>query len=181
MAGHEGECFGGQTRIVIVDPQDIPQAVPTPTDDLMLLYKLSLRMRDVCVKNNGKGLSAVQVGVPWDLFVVHSLPKHLRINNDPWGTFIGCKYDAVGDSSHESIEGCLSLKDSGGRVRFYKVNRWSKVRVVGKRLVDTPSLALIDFDQILDLKNDAIVFQHEVDHSFDLLISGIGKEVLLWK
>jgi peptide deformylase len=156
-------------------------AVPTPTDNLMLLYKLSSRMKVVCKENQGKGLSAVQVGVPWDLFIVADLPKHVRHNDDPWGTFVGCKYEPIGDSLHESIEGCLSLRDPEGRLRFYRLNRHSKVRVRGHRLVDTPTLALEEIDFIFDLKHDSIVFQHEIDHHLGILISGIGKEVLLWK
>lgn len=180
MAGSKGGDPGEQARLLIVWHGDIPVAVPTPMDDLEALLKLSSEMKSVCEANKGKGLSAVQVGVPWDLFVIKDLPKSLRSDGERWGIFVGCKYKPVGTSQIESVEGCLSLKTLDGRLRFYTLKRYVKVRVSGYRLVGARTPKIMPFDEILDVKRDSIVFQHEIDHSFGILISSKGKEVLGW-
>ena len=50
----------------------------------------------------------------------------------------------------------------------------------GKRLkiFDSPSLVLEDFSE-LEKDLMAVVFQHEIDHQFEILISDIGKEFSL--
>jgi peptide deformylase len=155
-------------------PTDI---IDVPLDDPVKLYKLCRDMKRLCSANQGKGLSAVQVGIPWNLFVVLDLPKFIRVGEDSFGCFLNCQYHSVDDHKTESIEGCLSLLNEDGSFRRFRLDRHSKVRVQGKRLVD---LDVIDFDQVFDLKHDAIVFQHEIDHANQVLISDIGKEILLW-
>lgn len=182
MVGSEGGGVGVQVGLSIVPPGEIPAAGPTPTEDLMALFKLCSQMAATCVKENGKGLSAVQVGVPWDLFVVNQIPLHLRADKaNPWGYYIGCTYEPVGEGSVESVEGCLSLKDDKGKVRLYKLKRASKIHVRGRQLRDDPQgLRIEEVNYILELKTDAIVFQHEIDHARSVLISDNGVEVMLW-
>jgi peptide deformylase len=183
MAGPESQCDRQQARpssLSIVPPGEIPVAAETPIDNLVVLYKLGLDMLEVCVKKAGKGLSAVQVGVPYDMFVVRMLPSHIQQGNDN-GIFVRCSYTPVGvEEKVDSREGCLSLLDASGAVRFYKVKRFPKVRVRGFRLFDDLELRLVEVDYILDLKHDAIVFQHEIDHHDGILISQIGEEILVW-
>lgn len=179
MAYRQTERNHQRPFLTLVPPEQIPVAGPVPMD-LVLVYKTCLELRDLCVKERGKGISAVQVGIPWDLFVISGLPGFLRIKDDSYGYFVGCTYGPVGPEQVESLEGCLSLKSPSGDIRTFRVSRYIQVRVTGQRLVDTPSLALIEFNQVLDLNTDAIVFQHECDHGKSVLISDIGKEVCLW-
>jgi peptide deformylase len=162
----------------ILTASQIPTEIQdTPLNSPVKLYKICQEMRVACTLNQGKGLSAVQVGVPWKLFVVADLPKSLRIDGDSFGYFINCEYEPVGDHKTESIEGCLSILAEDQSFRRFRLNRHYNIRVRGKRLVD---LQIQEFDQILDIKTDCIVFQHEIDHHNGILISDLGKEILLW-
>ena len=58
------------------------------------------------------------------------------------------------------------------------VERFQTVKIKGKQLIVSgmPSLVLQDVDRVeKDLY--AVVFQHEIDHSRDILISTIGREI----
>jgi peptide deformylase len=163
---------------MILKASQLPNKIyDTPTDDLIRLYKVGQEMRELCSLAHGKGLSAVQVGIPWKFFIVADLPNFLRINDDPFGYFVNCEYEAVGDRTFESVEGCLSLLAEDGSYRRFRLTRNFHIRVIGQRLVD---LTLCDFDQVLDIHTDAIVFAHEIDHHRGILISDKGKEILLW-
>ena len=79
----------------------------------------------------------------------------------------------------DSIEGCLSLKNKEGSLRFFKVKRYKKVRVTGKMLLTDKDLKLIDLDKELDGLMGT-VYQHEIDHHRGILISDIGEELHLY-
>lgn len=162
----------------ILIPSKMPSQVSeAPVDDLGKLYKTFQDMRETCTASNGKGLSAVQVGIPWNLFVVADLPESLRVGGDPFGYFLNCSYSPSGDREVGSIEGCLSLLDKNGQVRRFRLDRKYSIKVVGKRMVNQD---IIDFEEVLDITRDAIVFQHEIDHQNGILISDLGQEVFLW-
>lgn len=149
-----------------------------PIDDLMKVYKTCLDMEIICSKNNGVGLSAVQVGIPWRLFVV----KH----PDKYRYYIDCNYAPLGDINQkhlQSFEGCLSLRNLDGSNRIFLVERFPKINIKGKMLKADKDLLLEDLDINLEDTNDpyTVIFQHECDHSKNILISSIGKEVDVWK
>lgn len=153
----------------IVPAIEIPIAQETPTDNLLAIFRVITQMEKICTDNKGIGLSAVQVGVPWKLFIVQ------RDNNYEY--YVNCEYAGVGDKS-KSIEGCLSLKNDQGNFRRFELERFSVALVKGKRLKvsDSPSLVLEDFSE-LEKDLIAVVFQHEIDHQNGILISDIGKEL----
>jgi peptide deformylase len=155
----------------MVAPNLIPKGQECPLDDLAELYKLGLSMQIICEKEKGIGLSAVQVGVPLNFFVVNFY--------DNYRFFINCSYSPVTEEKEKYIEGCLSLKTLEGKLRFFEVERFKAVIVKGKELVSEPLLQIKDVEMNLtDFYK--IVFQHEIDHASDILISQIGKEVFLW-
>lgn len=160
----------------IVDVDLIPSIddiVETPKDDLVKLYKTCLEMAQTCVDAKGVGLSAVQVGIPWKMFVI-------KWPNDQFGFFVDCEYEAVGDSQNDSDEGCLSLKDEDGKLEMYRVKRYDKVKVTGKVLVPDDKPVLKDLD--IELEGFyGVVFQHEIDHHNGILISDTGDKINLWK
>lgn len=183
----------------IVPISEIPKAGETPTDNLMSLYKTYLEMAELAEKEDGVGLAAVQVGIPWNMFVCKP-PGYTA-----WGCFVNCKYsgnrtvspehktivpkpfkEKVAQypvhfgGSRESQEGCLSLRDKYGRLQHYKLQRYIYVHVVGKRLLagdEKPFLE--DVDQIFD-GVESIVFQHEIDHASGILISSLGKKIMVY-
>ena len=152
----------------IVSPDLIPKGEDCPLNDLAFLYKLAFEMEKVCEREDGIGLSAVQVGVPFKFFIV-KFDKGYRY-------FINCEYDGIDDIKEKSVEGCLSLKDALGKLRYFEVERLTNVRITGKELLTHQGLAVCAF---ADCPKDfyRIVFQHEIDHQHGILISDIGKEI----
>jgi peptide deformylase len=158
--------------LAIVPVADIPEAMDVPVDNLLSVFRTITQMEQLCTAQAGIGLSAVQVGIPWKLFIVQ--------RGDGYEYYINCEYNGIGEKQ-KSIEGCLSLRDSQGNLRRFEVDRFSSIAVKGKQLKissDSPSLVLDDVDRI-EHGLYAVVFQHEIDHHSDVLISDIGTEVEL--
>jgi peptide deformylase len=153
----------------IVAVADIPKATDVPLDNLMTIFRLCNKMEKICDENNGIGLSANQVGIPWKLFILK--------RNRTFEYYVNCDYIGEGEKMR-SVEGCLSLRNESGEFRRFEVERFSKIKLNGKQLIISgmPSLVLHDVSrEEKDLF--AVVFQHEIDHGSDKLISDIGKEV----
>jgi peptide deformylase len=151
----------------IVSPDLIPKGEDCPLNDLAFLYRLAFEMEQICERENGIGLSAVQVGVPYKFFII-KFDKGYRY-------FIDCEYDAIDDTRELSMEGCLSLKNDIGKLRYFEVERLTNVRITGKELLTHQKLAIGSFADCP--KNFyKIVFQHEIDHHRMVLISDIGVE-----
>jgi peptide deformylase len=160
-----------KNKIGLVPLDEIPSAIDAPTDKLIDLFRLITQMEHLCTEQNGIGLSACQVGIPWKLFVVQRGTKYEY--------YVNCEYTGIGEKN-KSIEGCLSLKKDDGNLRRFEVDRYSMIRIIGKQIKvsNSPSLILEDIDRIeTDLY--AIVFQHEIDHQFkrEKMIDKIGKEI----
>ena len=144
-----------------------------PLDNLMNIYKVYQDMEAICrEENNALGLAAVQVGIPWRMFVI--------INNDgKYDCYLNCSYSSVDNEKRLFIEGCLSIRNEDNSIKTYRVERWKDVRIIGKKLLFEEDLALQDVNEILS-SNESIVFQHEIDHQDGILISDIGEEFEVW-
>lgn len=154
----------------IVAVSDIPLAQDAPTDNLIELFRVCTQLERVCQDNHGAGLAAVQVGIPWKLFVV--------LRDTGYDYFVNCEYDGLGEKK-KSIEGCLSLRDEKGLRRF-EVDRYPTIWLKGKKLIVTDAgLELQDVNKVVEGFH-AIVCQHEIDHHRNLLISDIGKEIEIY-
>lgn len=125
-------------------------------------------MEDLCAKYHGVGLAAAQVGVPWKLFIV-------KVGSN-FEYYVNCDYTSEGDK-FTSIEGCLSIRNEHGALRYFQVDRSRQVRVKGHRLTTKPDLSLVTVDFLVTESFLSTVFQHEIDHQFGILISDIGKEI----
>lgn len=147
--------------------REIKEISDTPVTDLLDVYKTCLKMQELCDQEHGLGIAAIQVGVPWRLFLIKG--------GNAYGYYLNCKYEPIGDEKVVSFEGCLTLKD-GEQLRQFQVLRYKKIRLIGQKLI-IPELKIIDINEEIDL-NESIVFQHEIDHCFLILINDIGKEVL---
>jgi len=178
-----------ESHIKIVPIDQIPKANPCPMDDLINLYKTCLSLEKLCEKESGIGLSAVQVGIPWDLFVIKfgvltGGPSDSSKEKDQtyYRYFLNCKYDPIDNDKEKSLEGCLSLRTKDGKLRHFEVERYKHIRVIGSELVSREDgLKVIDFAYNPDESDYyKIVFQHESDHSLGILINQIGKEYQIW-
>ena len=127
--------FDEPLKIVAVDK--IPKAQDASLDNLMQLFRLCTKMERICDDNEGIGLSAVQIGIPWKLFIVK--------RNRQFEYYVNCDYEGFGDKI-KSVEGCLSLRNEEGSFRRFEVERFAKVKIKGKQLIVSgmPSLVLQD-------------------------------------
>lgn len=149
-----------------------PEIEQTPLIDLMRLLKVCQQMELVCKENNGLGISAVQVGIPWKLFVAKN-------KEGLYDYIVDCSYEPTGDSVRaNSIEGCLSLKDEHGNSKRFLLDRNSSILVRGKILKteNVPQPVIEDFDKVLT-GIDSVLYQHEIDHGLGILISDIGTPI----
>lgn len=159
----------------IVKENEIPRLdkiEEPPIDAPLSILKKCLEMEALCEKEKGIGLAATQVGIPWNVFVI----KH---NTGKYGYYVNCKYEPITDQQFTSLEGCLSLRDKHGDIRRFEVPRHLAVKVSGKKLEVNNGLSICEFSQEIKFP-ESIVFQHEIDHGFGILISEIGKEVFIW-
>lgn len=163
----------------IVPVNQIPLAEDVPTDNVIEIFKIITKLEHLLIKKKGIGISAVQVGIPWKLFVVH---RQNSIGKSPMEYYLNCEYIAHEEQEEKftSIEGCLSLLDSEGNTRRFEVSRFPKILVRGQqlRVTDTSELVLENFERI-ESGLYSVVFQHEIDHQFqrDRMIDIIGREV----
>ena len=158
----------------ISDSEDIRKVPDRDREERLRIYKICKEMEKICDENQGIGLSAVQVGIPWKLFIVKTKGKYEH--------FVNCTYEPVGEDKITSIEGCLSLKNEEGDFRRFEMTRSLIVKVTGKKLVKNDRLTLEDFSAYIHAEDQGVVFQHEIDHSSgkEGLISNKGKEVFIW-
>lgn len=162
--------MGNTRNLCLVESSKIPNGKEC-TLDAPLMYNLATVMEAICTKENGIGLSAVQVGVPLNFFIIKF--------QESFRYFANCQYTAMDDDKEKSIEGCLSLKTRSGELRWFEVSRFKNVTISGKELVVEPQLTFVDFT-ITPQDYMKIVFQHEIDHQNGILISNIGKEVIIF-
>lgn len=152
----------------LVDVAKIPLVMEEiVADKYTELYKICNSMEKICRKNNGVGLSAVQIGIPYKLFIM--------LNEDgKFDYYANCEYiPTITSQNIYSREGCLSLKD-----QFFKVKRNSKVLVRGSRLT-TKGFDPLDKTYSTMLNSgysipQCIIVQHEIDHHHGILIDQIG-------
>ena len=158
--------------LAIVPPDAIPPAAEVSTDNLLDVFRIVTRMEKVCTDNHGIGLAAVQVGIPWNLFIV--------LRDDVYECYLNCDYTTIGNVKNKSLEGCLSLRKPDGGLRRFEVERSPSILVKGQRLrvSDATGLVLDDVNRI-ERGLYACVFAHEIDHGKGILISDIGKEIEL--
>ena len=170
--------------MVIVETSQIPtveQISDIPLDEPMKVFKVCQEMQAVCEAENGIGLSAVQVGIQWKLFIVKGDGTCPLIPRGEYGYFVNCEYEPVTDEQVVSLEGCLSLRSPDGRLRSFQVRRFKEIKLSGSQLFFDCILHFEDIgDAPVDFTKEGIVFQHEIDHHRGLLISEIGKELFVW-
>lgn len=151
----------------------MPLGDTVPTNDLMNLYIHGIYMLNLCLVNNGVGLSAVQVGIPWNFFVTKDGPNGRF--------FVNCSYEGIGEKDQDSIEGCLSLKDAKNQTRFFMAKRFSKIKLTGHELLlqKDPQFILKDINLVVEGQS-GLIYQHEIDHAQGITIDKIGKEVFFY-
>lgn len=167
----------------IVDIEKIPslnQIVDVPQDNLIEVFKKCQELQILCEKENGIGISAVQAGIPWKLFLIKGDGNCPLVNKNKYSYFINCKYEPLDDERLMSLEGCLSIRSPDGRLRSFQVERHKNIKLYGYKLDLDNGLKLKEVNDIIGVEQQGVVFQHEIDHHHGVLISDIGKEVFVW-
>lgn len=159
-----------EVSLVSLDSIPLPP-YETPRGDLNALYATAKRMETLCRENGGMGLAAAQVGLPWRLFVAMSeWPL-----SDRFGLFFDCSYEAFGEESFSSLEGCLSLPKER-----YRVARHAEVRVDGFRIVEGEEGVLCEPFSESFAGVASVLMQHEIDHDLgrERMIDRIGSRLV---
>ena len=167
----------GESMYKLVPPDQMPLSndVEENEEGLAKAYKICVGLSILCVKEGGIGLSAAQVGIPSKIFVVKS-DLHSQDYRGGFSYYINCNYTPIGDERYESLEGCLSLVDKRGELRYFIVPRPLKINFTGKRLYAGNPLLLQPFDKEIDKNHGLAVFSHETDHCYGITIDQIGVE-----
>lgn len=156
----------------IVPVEEIPLAHETPIENLMGVYSICQRLEILCKKENGVGISAVQAGIDWNLFLAKT--------QSGFDYFVNCDYTPASEEKISSLEGCLSLRDSQNNLRNFEVPRYKSILLTGSMLVKLGNDLILSPLKAVFTGFQAIVYQHEIDHSKGILISDIGVEVLIY-
>jgi len=138
------------------------------------IYLKARKMEDLCLKKGIISLSAVQTGLPINLFVYW---VNFPDKKSSFSYFYDCIYEPLSNNKFVSIESCASL--GGDMARRFKINRYDSILVSGKKFTDNGKL--IDFEFNYSKGIDCVVFQHEIDHYNNILISNIGEEIYITK
>lgn len=149
----------------LVPASDIPRLTNEVVGDPIAIYRKFSTLQAICLRENGIGLAAVQIGLPDRMFVTKSHDGSFRY-------FINAKYEPLGDEKFTSCEGCLSLPN-----RVFLVSRHRQIRVVGTEMLVGEGVTLQDVDFEVSDPLYTAVFQHEIDHCYGVMIDEIGKEV----
>lgn len=170
-------------NISLVDIDKIPkEVIDTPTDNLMDVFRVCTKMQTLCEKEHGIGLAAVQVGIPWRLFILKADEYSPFDMPGQYGYYINCDYIFKLENYILSLEGCLSVRSPSGQLRFFQVQRFETIILNGLKLKVGLDLELqILKDVEIDARHQGVVFQHEISHNRGELISDVGKEVFLWR
>ena len=155
--------------IVPIEEMPKPQMIlDAPTDDTVALFILARKMQALCQEEDGIGLSAVQVGIPWRMFVLN-LPQDVLV-------FLNCSYRPVGEDKVQSLEGCSSIPRNGDGERLqFVVDRYAKIEIVGQKLVWDQNIEVVPYPERQFSGFAGVVLQHEIGHQMGELISNIGK------
>ena len=193
MVVHQKRCdCESPNQMKIVPLNEIPTAKLIPPDvDTTLLKKLWVFTEDMiqlCLKEDGIGLHAVQVGLFWDLFIVNvkavipsteenKFYRYFNCNYEPW---VALNHLETSSERIKSTEGCLSLNTP--EKRYFEVMRHERVIITGKILKQNLNNKVVAENIQFDLGGlGAIVMQHEIDHGKGITIDKIGTEVHAWR
>jgi peptide deformylase len=152
--------------IVPVDKIPIGQDVPIHHEKV---WPVCLELQELCTKLNGVGLSAVQCGIPWNLFVIKG--------PDGYDCFANAKYYPINPKlgTFNSQEGCLSLPG-----KTYEVQRHYCIILDGWLFTERGMRLYRKHHEVISDNRYAenniytICLQHEADHALGILISETG-------
>ena len=136
---------------IVTFPNEILTTPAGAISDLAHWEQVCETMLTVMRKNDGIGLAAPQVGLPFRLFITDATPKNLF--------YLNPEILSVGKETELGMEGCLSLPKE-----MFNVNRFRKVKVRWQTLTGKTCTQTYE-------GYPARVIQHELDHLDGKLIN----------
>jgi peptide deformylase len=130
--------------------------------------KLINEMIRVCIKENGIGLAAPQVGIGYKFFVAY-FQEFLD-----WKLFVNPTYRPLAQQTVDSTEGCLTY----GSENTYRVKRYTKIFAEWQELDVNGELVPIR-KELAGIS--AIIFQHETDHINSITVAAKGEKIKIEK
>ena len=130
--------------------------------------KLINDMIKLCVKENGIGLAAPQIGIRNKFFIAY-FQEFLD-----WRLFVNPVYRPLNQQTVDSVEGCLTY----GIDHTYKVKRYTKVLAEWQEENTYGDLA-IKKQELSGIS--AIIFQHETDHINSVTVTAKGQKIKIEK
>ena len=152
----------------VVPVDKIPIGKPVDLKKIKVIESTLKKMKQVCKKLDGVGLSAVQIGIPLNLFIV--VKGDFPLLNSEWNCFVNATYKPINNLRMDSVEGCLSLPN-----QTFNVKRWGVIELNG--LIYRNGRFLKVDNYLIDNFDYGCIFQHEIDHQNGILINQIGKEI----
>lgn len=160
---------------IILKQEEKLQINQISNEKLVDLFKIFVCLEQICLKNRLESLSACQIGIPLEAFVI--------FRNQKFGYFFNCSYDGIGEKI-TSIEECSSIVDNFGKYKTFEVSRFLEIDIHGKML-DISNSPSDDGFVVTEVNfrtsgKQSILFQHEIDHCKGVFISSIGREINLF-
>lgn len=119
----------------LVTPAEFPTAItPTPTDDLIAVYKTCLLIQNLCEHKRISGLSAPQVGVPWALSVFR--------HGQTWRHLLNHSYTPLSDEKKPTLVRFVNVE--AGSSRFFMVKRYASVEYRTQELIVNTQPELVE-------------------------------------
>lgn len=134
-------------------------------DTIQTIY----RMMASCIKFNGIGLAASQLGLYKKLFVIRDMDDDGNAL-ETFHAYFNLSYIPVREAGIvDGIEGCLSVPNA-----IYKVHRHKEVNATWQEIAKDKLELVSVYGKITGYK--AKVFGHEYDHTLGVCIADIGKK-----
>lgn len=133
-------------QIELVSPDRIPLGGEVPTDDLIEVYKVCLKLQGICSRRKLGNLSATQAGIPWSLFLLFDFQA------DRFRFFLNPNYVALSEEKQDFAVRFVNVETD--RSRYFIVSRYSQIEYRLQELVieSQPNLVeLIGTDQMLGM------------------------------
>jgi peptide deformylase len=153
----------------------------TPLENPVKILRLCQELQKICETKNVISASIIQVGIPWNIFVIKGDGSCPFLPKDKYRYFIECDYEPIDENFSISLESCLSIKSNDNLLKSFEVKRFNLVKIFGYILDVDKQIDFKKIDFSVGIDQQGAVFQHEIDHYKKGLISEIGKEVFLWK
>ena len=112
-------------KLAIVPVEEFPKEVKqTPTEDLIEVYKVCLQIQDLCQTLKLGGMSAIQVGLPWALFVCR-MPD--------WRYCLNYSFEPLSEETHTAVTRFINVERQESR--YFLVKRYKEVKYRLQELV----------------------------------------------